>query len=607
MQSKKFVSIFLVTTLTLTIILSFQPVNANVIFFDDFESNDLTQWTDVHLVNGEVSISTNNPHHGTYNFLSTATAGDDRYAMIVKEVITTTCYIKAENVKVEGYGVNNGKDVKVFGIAKLKNGEALGYAGFIQDGNNNPKWFIRIITSGTTFTSFINTTAPCDPTINHCIEFGLHRHSSNGWARLWIDGELTLEITDLSNNDRSINYVWLGLCLSDAGSHGMTMTADCVNIGNSYHGPEIEFNPPYFFNDDFENIDLSVYDGIKDADSVLSITNTKNYLGEQSLKIVLNDQSNYGYVYKTLLNNHHTLYTSAYFYVENKSLDTIGDYITLMQITKDSTVLTSITIKRDTDNVIKYFLNVCNTTNTIELCNDNDLPIWETWQNVQLKFHQNISNYGSATLFINNTPYITIDNVDTHFYGYPNTVEIGVISSTVSDEIIIYCDTIKISNKFIELTENNYNIIFSYISNEIGVGNNFIVTIKVSRNEKIVNNYSLNITKNDVPFLTNFNDTTFVDTNNVGVYHYNITSLTVNNVAETFIFTPVSAVWTSSPKGDIFNPQPTINDGVLNFEFNTEEWNNVIIIIIILLVSVAVISTINNRERNKYNFIRRRT
>ena len=108
-------------------------------------------------------------------------------------------------------------DQRFLAYTEGTNQNALAYAGIYNNGGSYT-WFIRGLSSGTTFTNYYgNSTAQINT--NYMLEFAVHQEASGGgWYRLYVNGVLQVEATGVSNTGWALNYVWAGYCYSDSGS-----------------------------------------------------------------------------------------------------------------------------------------------------------------------------------------------------------------------------------------------------------------------------------------------------------------------------------------------------------------------------------------------------
>ena len=215
------------------------------IFFDSFENDDATRTP--YVTAGEAVLPDNagsfngdNPHHGIRNLRSYLPASQtDQYAMEYYDVAGfNPVYARLMNAKFSVLPTTAGKDVRVLSFAQLTSGEALGYAGVINDGGTL-KWFIRAISTGTTFTNYLSVTGnvPSAGT-NYVIEAGIYRANGTGYMRLYVDGVLEVDTGNVDNDARNLNYAWAGYSFSD--SDGLAyFYGDCLQLAEAYIGSEV--------------------------------------------------------------------------------------------------------------------------------------------------------------------------------------------------------------------------------------------------------------------------------------------------------------------------------------------------------------------------------
>lgn len=218
-----------VLVLSLPKTFSFDPV----IFSDGFESGDFSEWSGAASSGTAPSVETDNPHHGTYN-AQASMPGDNNgeYSRFYKDLGDNykTVYLR-QYLQFSALPNATGK---TFTIAVHRDVEDYTnrLSLDIEHDGTSAKW--KIWRDGTTDwggTVEIDTW--------YCVESATYFAASDGWSKLWIDGDLECEVTGKTNDD-SCGYVYLGIYGSDWVSAWATdVYIDCVVVNGSYVGIEV--------------------------------------------------------------------------------------------------------------------------------------------------------------------------------------------------------------------------------------------------------------------------------------------------------------------------------------------------------------------------------
>jgi hypothetical protein len=187
-----------------------------------------------------VAVSTDYPHHGTYGFTSSLDSGIDAgWANLYESITYDPAYMRVENARFTNFPDDNGKTQRVLGFGYGTSSGGHTYAGVYND-NGTMKWFIRYLDDGWAWHNAYQSSgdAPQEDT-NYTLELAVGSGDGDGWARLYVDGELLVEATGIDNDTISLTHAWLGFAYSKADS-GETADfyADCAVIADTYIGPE---------------------------------------------------------------------------------------------------------------------------------------------------------------------------------------------------------------------------------------------------------------------------------------------------------------------------------------------------------------------------------
>lgn len=208
---------------------------------DGFESGSLAAWTGKSEATGcSVSTETNNPHHGTYNMKSYVPSGtaSGSSSVAYKDLGTTyeTLYMRVY-LKFDALPEDTNDYHPFLGFWQGATSNNMARAGVHYNGSIHC-WFIRGISSGTTFTNYYGTSTP---QVNrwYCLELQAVRGDGTGAYRLYVNGTLEVEATGLSNTARTMRYARVGF---DSGIppdlSNLNIYVDCVVVSDAYIGPD---------------------------------------------------------------------------------------------------------------------------------------------------------------------------------------------------------------------------------------------------------------------------------------------------------------------------------------------------------------------------------
>jgi len=213
------------------------------IFEDDFESGDLLKWTEVKETDGcTCTIDTTNPKSGTYNLKSVYKDGaGGGHGCVQKAGLAGTkhdhLFAQASNVKIDKMPAGEVREIRVLALTQGSVSDGVVYAGFYVD-NGTLKFSLHYRT-GSAF-SDIHSTVAAQINTNYLMELEVLQSSegqADGLARLYVDGEVVCEATELDNDDRAINYAQLGVTGSNStGAGDITITADDYVLATEYIG-----------------------------------------------------------------------------------------------------------------------------------------------------------------------------------------------------------------------------------------------------------------------------------------------------------------------------------------------------------------------------------
>jgi hypothetical protein len=200
-------------------------VYATTIFSDGFESGNFSAWNST---SGSISVEANNPHHGSYNAKSVVTgshgAGYCRKDITAAPIIYTRGYYKVTALP---NATNQHLPLSEICQTSYTNSiiACIGYT--VADG---VVWELFDYVGGVAYHTYDTQ----GPSINtwYCVE--ILRDVANGRSKLWIDGELRLDVAEAHSGNSNIV------------THGVVyayyVTAnvycDCCVVADAYVGVE---------------------------------------------------------------------------------------------------------------------------------------------------------------------------------------------------------------------------------------------------------------------------------------------------------------------------------------------------------------------------------
>jgi len=208
-------------------LVDFESRDNNAIFFDGFESGDLSVWTGT---NGDPTVVSSEKYHGDYSLECNA-SGNFSYKNIPdQDTVFVRGYFKFSNLptttgELRFMRLANGTGAWGDPIARLR----LRYTG----------------AAGLTLTlyyyypnyTYVNYDIDMDANKWYPFEMSFVRHETEGEYRVWFDGKEVITSTGLNTSNASgVNKVIVGMpYISDISA---TTWVDRVVISNSYIGPD---------------------------------------------------------------------------------------------------------------------------------------------------------------------------------------------------------------------------------------------------------------------------------------------------------------------------------------------------------------------------------
>jgi hypothetical protein len=209
-------------------------------FYEDWELANFNKWTGTYEADVNCHVWANNteyPHCGTYNFKAELQATYNNVWTLAYKSVTgyNPLYIRAYNFRFDTVPDYDGEGQRLLGFGHNAHDSALAYAGIRKD-SGVTKWCIVYRHNSAFYYAYGSAV---QPNTNYHVAFGLYRNlSSQGWARLYVNGNLEIEVTGINHVDRVLNYAWLGFCYSDApDATDAHMWADCIRLSTTYIDP----------------------------------------------------------------------------------------------------------------------------------------------------------------------------------------------------------------------------------------------------------------------------------------------------------------------------------------------------------------------------------
>ena len=215
-----------------------------IIFEDDFETGDLSKWTDVlQQDEGSAEINTDNPKSGTYNLKCVrrdgAAAGN--FNCVLKAGIGGTAhehlFAQASNVKINTMPAGADNKISILWFSQSEGSNMVGCAGFKSVGGVL-KFYIRY-RNAEAFSDVIST-IDAEVDTNYVLELEIKQSTegqSDGEQRLYVNGQLVCEITGIDNDDRTIGFIHLGIVNAySIGTGDVTIWADDFKLSDTYIG-----------------------------------------------------------------------------------------------------------------------------------------------------------------------------------------------------------------------------------------------------------------------------------------------------------------------------------------------------------------------------------
>jgi hypothetical protein len=359
------------------------------IFSDGFESGDFSAWTSSTIRSGDnMTVESNNPHHGTYNAkLEIKTTGEG-WAYYNKNFLPTnytTLYYRTYFKSDSNVGGTNGN---LFNIMQLTTSVGTIARVFWTRESGSAKWHLNYLSAPATYSDLYNATPAINTGQWYCIEVTATIGDGAGSVALYVDETQIISASSLDNDEGGdLNYAVIGCTYST----GQTVTAyyDCVLVSDSYIGSEESDAPTFSAVTSNSTVSSSAFQfscNVSDGTAVDYVIPSTNNTGSwvNSTALDASDATSYIANVTGTLNNTVGNVVSAKFYAN----DTLGN--------EDVSSQYNFTVTADTYTVTLSGLATANLAETVWI----DIAISRATETAVSNWALNITNNDSP-LFTN--------------------------------------------------------------------------------------------------------------------------------------------------------------------------------------------------------------
>lgn len=209
-----------------------------IIFQDGFESGDFSAWTGTWVSsNCTIAVSTESPHHGTYCAKSVVDgSASSQSACVYKNIGTSYSKVNVRSYAfLDSYGgLDADEIIPVIGLWVSTTATNVARAGFGKDSSGNNRWAVGYYHNGVFYNAFGTNTYSTGN--YYCLELEVQVGTS-GYVKLYVDGQLEIEVTGINNADRQFSYVHVGTN-STVGTLSAIVYMDCCVVADTYIGLE---------------------------------------------------------------------------------------------------------------------------------------------------------------------------------------------------------------------------------------------------------------------------------------------------------------------------------------------------------------------------------
>jgi hypothetical protein len=209
------------------------------LFSDGFESGNFDAWSNTGTGGGAtIDVEDVHPHHETYNAIYGSLIDANDFAIAVKTLVSeqSEIYMRAY---LQFATVPQSTTIQDIGCSFANVTSAGILWSGLQKVGADVYWGVEAVVGGT-WTSYLEAVAS-NPVADtwYCVEIYLKVDGAAGIVKLWVDGSLKVEQTDLDTDNRgNVKDIKLGAYLNATEGASITMYSDCVVVADTYIGPE---------------------------------------------------------------------------------------------------------------------------------------------------------------------------------------------------------------------------------------------------------------------------------------------------------------------------------------------------------------------------------
>jgi len=209
------------------------------LFEDGFESGDFSAWSGTSTSGGSIEVTTANPKSGNYNARANITGTGTRQVYCYKSgfdenIIHIRLYVQFHDALPE----TTSDSITILYARNKANTAGLFQVGI---GYSNSRWLGNYRKAGV-WTAWNNASYTASLDTWYCIETAYYVHATEGYFKVWLDGNLIYEDTNIdtsqNGNAGEVRVGVYGSSLSGDPSH--TVDIDCVVVADTYIGEEKE-------------------------------------------------------------------------------------------------------------------------------------------------------------------------------------------------------------------------------------------------------------------------------------------------------------------------------------------------------------------------------
>ncbi|MFZ6027290.1 MAG: hypothetical protein ACOYYS_06215, partial [Chloroflexota bacterium] len=273
-----------------------RPVEGqDLLFADGFEGGDFMLWGGGNLLNGKLSVTTTAAISGTYGMQADITSNTPIYA-IDPTPNAETRYRTRFYFDISGLSMGDNKQFKVFQVFNASSNELAAIEIRKSAGDYQVRAAVSTDTGSWSYTSWVTIASGI-----HALELDWRAASgmnaNNGGITFWVDGTEQGNYTNVDNDTRTVDKVWLGaLGNIDVFTRG-TLSFDLFESRQqNYIGlvPGVQMQPlpvktDTLFGDGFESGNFTAWSASVADSGDLSVSSAAAISGTNGLQALLDD------------------------------------------------------------------------------------------------------------------------------------------------------------------------------------------------------------------------------------------------------------------------------------------------------------------------------